>query len=336
MKSAGTLESILELGYAFRGAKALMSAVELGVFAALTGGPLDGEALREQLGLAERGARDFFDALVALGLLNRDGTGRYSNAPGAALHLDPRQESYVGGLFEHLAVREYAVWGALAEALRTGRPQTGVETFKHFGPLYSDPQRLASFVQAMTSGSLAPAKAIAARFPWDRYKTFLDVGSAEGCVPVQIALAQSHITGAGFDLPILGATFDRFVKDHGVSDRVRFLSGDFFADPLPGADVLIMGRVLHNWDLATKRMLLHKAHAALPAGGALIVYERLIDDERRAGCGGLLTSLNMLVMTAGGFNFTAADCIGWMRDAGFREMRTEPLVADQSMIVAIK
>src|SRR5262245_12709138 len=163
MTSAGTLESILELGYAFRGAKTLMSAVELGVFTALTEGPLDGEALRQQLGLAERGARDFFDALVALGLLDRDGAGRYSNAPGAALHLDPRMESYVGGLFEKLTVREYAHWGALTEALRIGRPQTGSETFKPFEAVSTDPQRLAFFVKAMTSASLAPAKAIAAR-----------------------------------------------------------------------------------------------------------------------------------------------------------------------------
>jgi hypothetical protein len=188
----------------------------------------------------------------------------------------------------------------------------------------------------MTSGSVAPANAIAARFSWDRHKTFVDVGTAQGCLPVRIALAHQHLTGVGFDLPILAATFDGFVKEHGVSDRVRFLPGDFFADPLPGADVLIMGRILHNWDLATKRMLLHKAHAALPTNGALIVYERLIDDERRTGSAGLLGSLNMLVMTAGGFDFTAADCIGWMRDAGFREMRIEPLVAHQSMIVAIK
>src|SRR5262249_20775236 len=186
---------------------------------------------------------------------------------------------------------------------------TGGEPFKHYPALYSDPQRLASFVKAMTSGSLAPAKAIAARFPWDRYETFVDVGTAQGCVPVQIALAQPHITGAGFDLPILAVPFASYVKDHGVSDRVRFLPGNFFADPLPGADVLIMGRVLHNWDLATKRMLLGKAHAALPVGGALIVYERLIEDERRTGSAGLLSSLNMLVMTHGGFDFTAADCI---------------------------
>lgn len=105
MTSAGAPESILELGCAFRGAKALMSEVELGFFTALAERPLDGEALRRQLGLAERGARDFFDALVALGLLDRDGTGRYSNAPGAALHLDPNKETHVGGLFERLTVQ---------------------------------------------------------------------------------------------------------------------------------------------------------------------------------------------------------------------------------------
>ena len=336
MNRVGTLEGILELGYAFRGAKALMSAVELGVFTALAEGPLDGGALRQRLGLAERGARDFFDALVSLGLLGRDGTGRYANTPSADLYLDARKESYVGGLFENLNAREYRLWGALTEALHTGRSQTEFETFKHFGPLYSDPQRLAFFVKAMTGASLAPAKAIAARFPWDRYETIVDVGTAQGCVPVQIALAQPHIAGAGFDLPIMEAAFDGYVRDRGVSERVRFLPGDFFADPLPTGDVLIMGRILHNWDLATKRMLLQKAHAALPAGGALIVYERLIDDERRAGSAGLLSSLNMLIMTEGGFDFTAADCIGWMGAAGFREARCEPLCGAHFMIVAVK
>jgi hypothetical protein len=241
-----------------------MSAVELGVFTALTEAPLDCEKLCKRLGLAERGARDFFDALVALGLLDRDGTGRYANTAGADLYLDARKESYVGGLLENLNAREYPMWDTLTEALRTGRPQTGFETFKHFGPLYSDPKRLARFAKAMTGASLAPANVIAARFPWDRYETFADVGTAQGCLPVQIALAQPHVSGNGFDLPIMATTFDRYVKDHGVSDRVRFLPGDFFADPLPAADVLIMGRVLHNWDLATKRMLLQKAHGALP------------------------------------------------------------------------
>ena len=121
-----------------------------------------------------------------------------------------------------------------------------------------------------------------------------------------------------------------------MSDRLRFVPGDFFVDPLPAADVLVMGRVLHNWDLPTKRMLLRKAHAALPRDGALIVCERFIDDGRRASSAGLLSSLNMLIMTEGGFDFTAADCMSWMREAGFREMRCEPLADTHAMVVATK
>jgi hypothetical protein len=336
MSSTDSLEGILELGYAFRGAKALMSAVELGVFTALAEGPLDGEALRRRLGLAERGARDFLDALVALGLLHRDDGGRYANSPAADLHLDARKESYVGGLFENLNLREYPLWAALTEALRTGKPQTGIEAPQHFGPLFSDPQRLAFFVKAMTGASLAPAKALSTKFPWGRYETFVDVGTAQGCVPVRIALAHPHLTGAGFDLPIMAPTFERYVKQRDLSARIRFVPGDFFADPLPTADVLIMGRVLHNWGLGRKRMLLQKAHAALPPGGELIVYERLIDDARSASSTGLLSSLNMLILTDGGFDFTAADCIGWMRDAGFRDARCELLCDAHFMIVASK
>lgn len=336
MTRDSSLERILELGYAFRAAKALMSAVELGVFTALADGALDGEALRQRLGLAERGARDFFDSLVALGLLHRDGPDRYANTPAADLYLDAGKDGYIGGLFANLNAREYGLWGSLTEALRTGVPQTGFATPKHFGCLYSDPQRLSFFVNAMTGASLGPAKAIAAKFPWHRYESFVDIGSAQGCVPVQIALAHPHLIGGGFDLPNLAPTFDTYVTARGLSDRVRFFAGDFFVDPLPAADVMIMGRVLHNWDLATKLTLLQKAHAALPASGALIVYERLIDDERRASTAGLLSSLNMLIMTQGGFDFTAADCMGWMRDVGFCEMRTEPLADAHAMIVAVK
>ena len=126
------------------------------------------------------------------------------------------------------------------------------------------------------------------------------------------------------------------MKAHGLADQLRFYPGDFFDGPLPSADVLVLGRVLHNWDLPTKQMLLSKVYHALPTGGVLIVYEQLIDDERRVQTEGLLASLQMLLAGPGGFNFTGADCIGWMREAGFRNIRTEALTADQSMIVGIR
>jgi hypothetical protein len=117
---------------------------------------------------------------------------------------------------------------------------------------------------------------------------------------------------------------------------LRFYPGDFFEDPLPAADVLVMGHILHDWDLHEKRLLLEKAYEALPEGGALIVYEALIDDERRENAFGLLMSLNMLIETPAGFDFTGEDCSSWMRDAGFRETYVEHLVGPDSMVVGIK
>jgi hypothetical protein len=329
-------DRIVELGYAFRAAKAVQSAVELGVFTALARGPCDVETLRRAIGIAERGARDFFDALVALGLLDRDSAGRYRNTAESEHYLDAVKSSYIGGDLEHLNVRGYPRWQSLTAALQTGAPQTDEGAEGYFQTLYADEGSRESFTNGMTGGTKLAAPAIVAEFPWRKYATVIDVGAAEGCLPVQIAYGHPHITGGGFDLPAMRPCFDRYVHQHGLSHRLRFYPGDFFNDPLPRADVLVFGRVLHNWNLATKRMLLKKAHSALPSGGALIVYERLIDDARRVSASGLLASLNMLIMTTGGFDFTGAECTGWMREAGFRVEHSRPLTSEFSMIIGLK
>jgi hypothetical protein len=329
-------DRILELGYAFRMAKVLLSAVELEVFTTLAEGPLDCGALKTRLGIDERGARDFFDALVSLGLLERDDAGRYSNAPESDCYLDAGKPSYIGGDLAHLNERMYPSWNGLTSALITGKPQGGVARSDYFPTLYANQAALNAFVRGMTGGSLLAARAVAAKFPWRDYATVIDVGTAEGCLLVEIARTHTHLRGGGFDLPQVRPYFDDYVRKHGIAERLSFYPGDFLSAPLPRADVLVMGRVLHNWDLATKKMLLAKAHEALPSGGALIVYERLIDDERRASSAGLLASLHMLIMTEGGFDFTGADCIGWMREAGFQRTCVEPLALGLSMIVATK
>src|SRR5262249_59682382 len=112
--------------------------------------------------------------------------------------------------------------------------------------------------------------------------------------------------------------FDGHVASLGLGERLSFTAGDFFTDPLPPADVLVMGHILHDWNLDEKRLLLRKAYDALPKGGALIVYDAIIDDGRRSNTFGLLMSLNMLIETPGGFDYTGADCRAWMRQAGFR------------------
>ncbi len=329
-------DKLLSLGMSFWNAKTLLSAVELGVFDALSDAPADCEALRMKLGLHPRSARDFFDALVALKLLDRD-DGLYRNTAETDFFLVRGKPSYVGGLLEMANARLYETWGHLTEALKTGQRQSEKkEEGDLFAALYADPERLRGFLAAMSGVSAGAARAISDKFPWDRYKSFIDIGAAQGMVPISIARAHPHLTGGGFDLPQVGPIFDEFVAANGLADRLRFYPGDFFADPLPRADVLIMGHILHDWDLAQKRLLLKKAHDALPPGGALIVYEALIDDDRRENAFGLLMSLNMLIETAGGFDYTGADCQGWMTEAGFAETRVEPLVGPNAMVVAVK
>ncbi|MEO8602013.1 MAG: methyltransferase [bacterium] len=327
---------IMELGTAFWGSKALLSAVELGLFTELAGGPLDGEALRQRLGLHARAARDFFDALVALGMLERDGT-TYRNSADTDRFLDRAKPDYVGGLLEMANARLYGFWGSLTEGLRTGRPQNEAKSGGDlFDVLYDDPARLKGFLQAMTGISRPTARAIAAKFPWANYKTVIDIGCAQGCTPVEVGLAHPHVSGGGFDLPVVGPIFDEYVAAQGLASRLRFHPGSFFDDALPTADVLLMGHILHDWDLPKKMLLLRKAYDALPAGGALIVYEAIIDDERRQNAFGLLMSLNMLIETDGGFDYSGADCSGWMREVGFRETRVEPLEGPDSMVIGTK
>lgn len=307
-----------------------MSAVELGVFTALADQPLTADKLRERIGLAERCAQDFLDALVGLGVLQRDQGATYSNIPESDLFFDRGKPGYIGSLLEHLSTREYGIWGKLTVALKNGEQQNGDRSLAKEG-FFDDEPALAAFVKGMTGG-----QALASRFPWQKYGSLLDVGTAEGCLPVQVALRYGHIRGGGFDRAPVQKLFDSYIREHGLSNRLQFFPGDFFGDPFPGVDVVVMGRVLHSWDLEAKQMLITKAYSALLSGGALIVYERLIDDARRTNTAAMLSRLNMLLMTPGRFDFTAADCIGWMKDAGFRDCWTEPLTAEVSMIAGLK
>jgi len=327
---------IMQLGVGFWGSKALLSAIELGLFTALARGPRDAETLRLQLGLHPRSARDFFDALVALGMLRRTGT-RYANTPETALFLDHNKSSYVGGILEMANARLYRFWGSLTDGLRTGNAQNEAKTGEDFfGTLYADPQRLEGFLKAMTGLSLGSARVIAKKFPWKRYRTFVDVGCAQGGVAVELALAHKHLTGGGMDLPVVQPVFEAYAKARGVDSRVRFVPGDFFKESLPHADVIIMGHILHDWNLDDKMMLLRKAYAALPPKGALIVHEALIDDDRKTNAFGLLMSLNMLIETHGGFDFTGADCRKWMKEAGFSRTKVEALTGPDGMVVGYK
>ena len=245
-----TIDAIMQVGLGFWASKTLLSAIEMEVFTELAGHAEDLNTLQGRLGLHPRSAHDFLDALVALGFLQRD-NGKYSNTPSTDKFLDRRKPSYVGGVLEMANRRLYPFWGNLTAALRTGELQNeakgGGPNF--FAALYADPENLRGFLKAMTGISTGANRLIASKFPWKNYKSALDVGTAQGDLIVQVALANSHISGTGFDLAEVAPTFEEYVAANGLSARVRFQGGSFFEQDLPKADVVMMGHILHDWNL---------------------------------------------------------------------------------------
>jgi hypothetical protein len=331
----------MEVGMAFWPSKTLLSAVELGLFTRLGDGAMTGDELQHALGLHSRANPDFFDTLVALRFLERDGDGaaaRYRNTRETAAFLDRGSPTFMGGFLEMANARLYPFWGGLTEALQTGEPQN--ET-KHghgsvFEELYSKPERLEQFMEAMAGISAGNFKALAEKFDFSRYKTLCDVGGANGLLSLTVARQHPHMHCVSADLPPATAIATRKIAAAGLADRVSTRPIDFFADPLPKADVITMGLILHDWNLEKKMGLIKAVYDALPPGGAFVAVEHLIDDARRENAFGLMMSLNMLIEFGEAFDFTGADFTRWCRQVGFQRTEILHLAGPASAAVAYK
>ena len=332
---------IMEVGMAFWPAKVLLSAIELRLFSELGSTSKTGAELQSALQLHPRANPDFFDTLVALRFLDRDGDGsaaRYRNTPESAQFLDQRSPHFMGGFLEMANTRLYRFWGDLTEGLRTGSPQNEI---KHsgapmFAELYRDPERLEQFMDAMSGVSAANYSALAEKFDFARYRTLCDVGGATGQLSMSVARKHPNVRCVSVDLPEVTTIAKRKIAAAGLAHRVSAQPLDFFAEPLPKADVVTMGLVLHDWNLEKKQYLVRAAYDALPPGGAFVVVEHLIDDARRENAFGLMMSLNMLIEFGDAFDFTGADFFGWCRAAGFRRTEVVPLAGPASAGVAYK
>jgi predicted O-methyltransferase YrrM len=332
---------IMQVGMGFFASKSVLSAVELELFTHLGDQALTGEEIGARLALHPRAIPDFPDTLLALGFLERDDDGgerRYRNTPDTAAFLDERSPTYIGGILEMANARLYGFWGDLTEALRTGRPQNEV---KHTGTamfeeLYSDPARLEQFMGAMAGISAGNFHALAETFDFSKYNTVCDVGGATGQLSMILAARHPHLRCISYDLPPVAPIAAKAITAAGLSDRVSVASGDFFAEPLPQADVITMGLILHDWNLEGKQHLIGAAYDALPEGGAFIVVENLIDDARRENAFGLMMSLNMLIEFGDAFDYTGADFAGWCTEAGFRDVEIVPLTGPASAGIAYK
>lgn len=335
-----TPEQILEIGQGFWAAKALLSATKLGVFTELDRkGPLTVEELEDSLGLHPRSSRDFLDALVALDLLERENY-EYRNTPATATYLVEDKPSSFVGWFEMVNDRLYPFWGNLETALQKGQPQNELEddgTHPFEGVIYHNDEILEQFVGAMTSFSMAAADVIANEFPWADHESVVDLGTSEGVVPSRIAEVNDHVRAIGADLPRVEPYFQRFTGESPAADRIEFQTADFFADEsLPGADVYVLGHILHDWSFDERREILSKVYDAVGPGGAVIVYGTMIDEDRRNAALPLLMSLNMLIETPNGSDYTPGQCIKWLHEAGFEGGEATPLPGPDTMVEARK
>lgn len=334
-------DHILKVGMGFFASKALLSAVELGIFTTIGDGLKSAGEIEQSLGLHPRATHDFLDALVALKLLERDGdgaTGRYGNTRDARRFLVRTSPDYVGGILEMANARLYRFWADLTPALKTGQPQNEVRHAgkSMFDELYADPERLEQFMNAMAGISKANFEAFAAKFDFSRYGSMADIGGATGQLACAVAERHPHMDLASYDLPVVQPIAERRIAAAGLGHRVGAGAIDFFADEFPQADVITMGMIPHDWNLERKKQLISKAYAALPKGGAFVAIENLIDDDRRENAFGLLMSLNMLIEFGDAFDFTGADFESWCLEAGFERVEIMHLAGPASAAIAYK
>jgi hypothetical protein len=311
------------------------------LFTLLGTGSMTGKEIEEKLSLHPRGTYDFLDALVSMGFLDREGDGpegRYKNKESSRNYLDKNGDTYIGGILEMLNARLFKYWDDLPEALRTGKPQNEIKHSQKpmFEELYADIPRLEQFMGAMTGLSRQNFVALAQKFDFSRYRTLCDVGGASGILSISVAEKHRNLVCTSFDLPVVEPIARRSIERAGMSGRIKTASGDFFKDPLPRADVITMGMILHDWNLEKKKHLIRSAYEALPPKGAFIAVENIIDDARRENTFGLLMSLNMLIEFGDAFDFTGADFREWCGEAGFREFEVLHLLGPCSAAIAYK
>lgn len=339
-----TPERIMQVGLGFWASKTLLTAVNLKLFTHLAEkGKLSGTEIKKHLGFqcTDRHLYDFLDILTSFGFLEREGlmeTAVYSNGADAGFFLDKKKPSYIGGILEMANNRLYPFWGNLETGLKTGQPQNEAKNGSGnlFEDLYASPDRLKEFIHAMSGIQMGNFMAFAQKFDFSTYKTLTDAGGAGAMLSIMVAKHQPHMQCTSVDLAPVEPIALQNIKHFGLSEKVKTINGDFFKDELPKADVVVMGNILHDWDEEQKLALMKKAFDALPAGGAFVAIENVIDEERKQNSFGLMMSLNMLIETGTGFDYTFTDFTKWARQTGFKNTILIPLTGPSSAAVAMK
>lgn len=313
---------LMALSTGFWAFKTLAVASELDLFSRLAGGAgITVAGLAEALGLHPRPAEMLLTGCAALGLLEKT-DGHYRNTPLSEAYLVRGKPYYFGGFVQMADKRLYAGWGKLTEALRTNRPTTwnpAVQSSIFDG---EDPTMLELFWEAMHSLSTMTACKLGEAVDLGHFRRLLDIGGGSGAHDIELCKQYGALRATVFDLPHVAAIAAGKIAEVGLTDRIETAGGSFF-DSIPADhDLHILSMIMHDWDEATNRALLRRSFDALPSGGAVVISELLVNDEKAGPAPAALMSLNMLIETESGRNYTPAEYSAWLEDAGFRHIET--------------
>ena len=312
---------LMALSTGFWAFKTLAAAHELDLFSRLAGGAgITVAELTEALGLHPRPAEMLLTGCAALGLLEKT-DGRYRNTPLSEAYLVRGKPYYFGGFVQMADKRLYAGWDKLTEALRTNRPTTWDPAAQSSAFDGEDPTMLATFWEAMHSLSTMTARKLGEAVDLGDFHRLLDIGGGSGAYDVELCKQYGALSATVFDLPHVAAIAAQKIAEAGLTDRIETVGGNFF-EQLPGDhDVHLLSMILHDWDEAKNRTLLRRSFEALPSGGAVVISELLVNDEKTGPVPAALMSLNMLIETEGR-NYTPTEYSAWLEEAGFRHVET--------------
>jgi hypothetical protein len=335
--------NIMQIGLGFWASKVLLTAVNAGLFTHLAKKPLSLKEIKALFNwnCMDRHASDFLDTLYALKFIIREGIGDtaiYSNTVDTDFFLDKQKPSYIGGILEMANNRLFRFWANLDDAMKTGKLQNEAANNGEnlFEAIYKSPEKTREFIHAMTGIQVSNFIAFASKFDFSNYKTLCDIGGSGAMLSVQVAMQNPHISCNSFDLPVVEPVALENITHFHLSDRIKTTVGDFFKDTFPKADVIVMGNILHDWSKERKIILIKKAYDALPEGGAFVAIENVIDNNRSQNVFGLTMSLNMLIETEEGFDYTLSDFEKWAKLAGFKTVDLIPLAGPSSAAIAYK
>jgi len=328
---------ILDLLESFRRSKSMFAAVSLGIFDTLESRPMSLAGLAATLNLDPGALERLLDACVGLQLLHRAGT-LYENTPAASTYLCKQSPSRLTGYISYSNAILWKLWANLEDAIREGTNRWQ-QTFGWDGPIFSHffrtEEAMREFLMAMHGYGLISSPHVVAAFDLGRFRRLVDLGGATGHLAIAVCQRYPGAKAVVFDLPEVCPLAREIVGGSPAADRIEVVAGDFFVDALPAGDLYAVGRILHDWTEAKVLSLLDRIFDRLPSGGALLIAEKLIDEDRCGPRWAQMQNLGMLLYTEGKER-TLAEYKTLLHKVGFSEVRGVTTASPLDAVLAIK